>query len=60
MSEANAFNKKGFWKDHSSAWRLSGLTQKAYCAQEAISYPSFVYQHNRLGVPSKKTIIEFY
>ena len=39
---------QGFWKDHSAAWKASGVTQKAYCEQAGISYRSFVYQHNRL------------
>ncbi len=33
----------GFWKEHSEAWKASGLTQEAYCEQEGISYNSFVY-----------------
>ncbi len=34
-------SKSGFWKDHSSAWKLSELTQQAYCEQAGISYRHF-------------------
>ena len=50
---------QGLWKDHSKAWKASGLTQQAYCEQESISYRSFVYQHNRLMSQSKKTPLNF-
>jgi hypothetical protein len=48
MSITDISLKQGFWRAHSEAWKMSGLTQKAYCEQEDISYKSFVYQHNRL------------
>lgn len=50
---------QGLWKDHSEAWKVSGLTQQAYCEQEGISYRSFVYQHNRLMSQSKKAPLNF-
>lgn len=50
---------QGLWKDHSEAWKASGITQQAYCEQEGISYRSFVYQHNRLMSQSKKTPLSF-
>jgi hypothetical protein len=59
MSEAKALNKKGFWREHSAAWKLSGLTQAAYCEQKGINYQSFVYQHNRLAGTSKKPSLNF-
>lgn len=43
---------KSYWKDHSAAWKASGLTQEAYCQQNGISYQSFVYQHNRINKQS--------
>ncbi len=49
----------GLWKEHSEAWKASGLTQEAYCEQEGISYNSFVYQHNRLTSEPKKTPLHF-
>lgn len=59
MSGTNTSGKQGFWKEHSARWKASGLTQKAYCEQENISYKSFVYQHNRLMVKSKKAVLNF-
>ena len=50
---------QGLWKEHSEAWRASGITQQAYCEQEGISYRSFVYQHNRLMSQSKKAPLNF-
>lgn len=50
---------QGLWKDHSEAWKASGITQLAYCEQEGISYRSFVYQHNRLMSQSKKVPLKF-
>jgi hypothetical protein len=47
------------WKEHSEAWKASGITQQAYCEQEGISYRSFVYQHNRLASQSKKVPLHF-
>lgn len=51
--------KPGYWKEHSAAWKSSGLTQQAYCAQQGISYQSFVYQHNRLTIKPQKPAISF-
>lgn len=31
----------GFWRGHSEAWKLSGLTQREYCDQQGISLKSF-------------------
>jgi hypothetical protein len=47
------------WKEHSNSWRESGLSQKAYCEREGISYRSFVYHHNRLKNRSKKAPVQF-
>lgn len=51
--------KSGFWKDHSSAWKLSELTQQAYCEQAGISYRHFVYQHSRLLKQRKRHASKF-
>lgn len=59
MIAANKSYKQGFWKDHSAAWKASGLTQQAYCDQAGISYQSFVYQHNRLSGKLKKSVVNF-
>ena len=50
---------QGLWKDHSEAWKESGITQQAYCEQEGISYRSFVYQQNRLMSQSKTVPLKF-
>src|SRR6185437_8200585 len=31
----------GYWRGHSEAWKLSGLTQKEYCEQHNISPKNF-------------------
>lgn len=60
MKASSKTNEQGLWKAHSSAWKASGLTQRAYCEQEDISYNSFVYQHNRLmEQQSKKAPLNF-
>jgi len=51
--------KSGFWKDHSSAWKLSELTQQAYCEEVGISYRHFVYQHSRLLKKAKRHTSKF-
>jgi hypothetical protein len=50
---------QGFWKGHSDAWKVSGITQGAYCSQHGISYQSFVYQHNRMACKVKRTAVNF-
>jgi len=59
MNEQNKPQGQGFWKEHSELWKVSGLTQQAYCTREGISYQSFVYQHNRANSKLKKTPINF-
>ena len=52
--------KQGFWREHSDAWKSSGLTQAEYCKQQGISYQSFVYQHNRIASKAqRKTAMSF-
>lgn len=59
MNEQNKPQGQGFWKEHSESWKVSGLTQQAYCTREGISYQSFVYQHNRANSKLKKAPINF-
>jgi|GEM_PF-849166 len=47
--------KQGFWREHSDAWKTSGLTQEAYCAHQGISYRSFIYQHKRMAIKAERT-----
>ncbi len=58
-TESKHAYKQGFWKEHSEAWKASELTQVAYCAQQGISYQSFVYQHNRMANKSQRPTINF-
>jgi hypothetical protein len=59
MKTSAKTQSQGLWKDHSEAWKASGITQQAYCEQEGISYRKFVYQHNRLMSQTKKVPISF-
>ena len=59
MNASAKTQTQGLWKDHSEAWKASGITQQAYCEQEGISYRRFVYQHNRLMSQSKKVPLNF-
>lgn len=58
-TENKCIEPQGFWKDHSEAWKASGLSQQEYCGQANISYRSFVYQHNRLAIKLKKSTVNF-
>ena len=58
-SENKHAYKQGFWREHSAAWKTSGLTQVAYCAQQGISYQSFVYQHNRMASKAQRSSMSF-
>jgi hypothetical protein len=59
MSDQSKPQGQGFWKEHFESWKVSGLTQQAYCTREEISYQSFVYQHNRANNKINKTPINF-
>jgi hypothetical protein len=48
-SENKHAYKQDFWREHSEAWKTSGLMQVAYCVEQGISYQSFIYQHNRMA-----------
>lgn len=59
MNEQRTSQGQGFWKEHFELWKVSGLTQQAYCLREEISYQSFVYQQNRANKKLKKTRVNF-
>lgn len=59
MNEQSKPQGQGFWKEHFESWKISGLTQQAYCIREGISYQSFVYQHSRATSKLKKAPINF-
>ena len=58
-SEKKEGYRLGFWRNHSAAWKSSGLTQQAYCIEQGIGYKNCVYQHNRLTNKSKSTPVNF-
>jgi hypothetical protein len=33
--------RRAYWEKHVSDWEQSGLTQKAYCSREGLTYGSF-------------------
>ncbi len=35
------------WEDHINAWRLSGLTQAAYCEQHSLNLNQLIYQKSK-------------
>lgn len=35
--------KLAYWREHSHGWEMSGLSQRAYCEREGLSYSSFGY-----------------
>lgn len=37
-----------FWKRQLEQWRTSGLTQKAYCSRQNLSYTTFARYRNRI------------
>ena len=59
MNEQSKPQGQGFWKEHFESWKVSVLTQQAYCSREGISYQSFVYQHSRANIKLKTAPINF-
>lgn len=57
-NEIKSINQ-GFWREHSAAWKASGMTKQAYCEQHGLSYRRFIYQHNRLVAKSQPAAITF-
>ena len=35
--------KLAYWREHGQGWEISGLSQRAYCEREGLSYASFGY-----------------
>lgn len=44
-------SKQKFWQNHIDAWRVSGLSQSAYCKEHALSLSSFGYWLHRRAEP---------
>lgn len=36
-------SKLAYWREHCHGWEVSGLSQRAYCEREGLSYSSFGY-----------------
>ena len=39
--------KLAYWSEHYRSWQASGLSQRSYCAQAGLSYPSFDHWRRR-------------
>ena len=55
----NKADKHLFWKQQLDNWRSSGMSQKAYCAQQSLKTSSFSYWVKQLrteNAPSSKLI----
>ncbi len=37
-----------FWRRHWAAWQSSGLSQRAYCQQQGVSFSAFGYWRSRV------------
>jgi len=48
METPKASGREMFWQPHVTAWRASGLSQKAYCRQEALRSSTFGYWVRKL------------
>lgn len=48
----NRSDKHRHWQHHINTWRSSGLSQRAYCTEFALSLASFSYWHKKLGAAS--------
>ena len=59
MKASTKIQIQDLWKAHYESWKTSGISQRAYCEQEGISYRSFVHQHNRLMKQSKTAPLNF-
>jgi hypothetical protein len=49
-------NKKvSFWQEHIEIWQVSGQSQKAYCTQHQLTYPTFNYWRRKLTHQSQES-----
>ncbi|USF88401.1 IS66 family insertion sequence element accessory protein TnpA [Candidatus Endoriftia persephone] len=56
MTTSNSNDSSLYWQQHVAAWQDSGLTQRAYCAQRWLSYPSFGYWARKLRRTDKPMV----
>ncbi len=48
-TNAHALQEHDFWQTHVLQWQESGLTQAAYCRQQALSAHNFSYHKRKLA-----------
>ena len=48
-----------YWPSHIESWRDSGLSQMAYCQQEALNYKTFHYHLRRLKAKASSPELTF-
>lgn len=48
--------RHNLWQGHHETWRGSGLSQRAYCDQHALSYSTFSYWRKRVSVDKPQSI----
>lgn len=53
------FNRKAEWELKLEQWRASGLSGAAWCRENDIKYPVFLYWQRRTKVPTQKEASTF-
>ena len=59
QEDIKSIESEEFWKRHSEAWKVSGITQLAYSKQEGLNYGTFVYKHRKLNHPASSRGMQF-
>ncbi len=49
-----------YWQKHIRSWQQSGLSQRRYCGENAISVSTFYYWHRKLKKKGKEDQPQFY
>jgi hypothetical protein len=54
--------RQAFWRRHWAAWQSGGLSQRAYCQQQGLSFSAFSYWRSRVkgalkGSPPAPTFV---
>lgn len=52
-------SKAQYWQKHIAEWKLSGLSQHAYCEQQGIRYTTFGYYRGVLNKQKNTTTTSF-
>jgi hypothetical protein len=53
------FDRKAEWEFKLENWRASGLSGAAWCRENDINYPVFMYWRRRIEVPTQKEVSTF-